>query len=246
MTQPRFAGGDRDRGAAHVAQHEGGQQREAGERDVDERDDAAYDLVAWLLRRPGEARYQVALRPNHRIGQIAGRRRRVVELAQVRQPQLRGDAGERVAVDESHRHHDRRRIVAGAEESADRPDRYRGNDRGPAREAADHRGLRMRGILRHARFGEAERAVQGWVAPAHIGEHRLQIDQRRVEPGRIERLAAELRKDRLVATVEYEDVVVIEVGFQPKPDALVRPDRIVFHADILDRLLGGGDAFDFA
>ena len=173
MAQPRFAGGDGDRGAAHVAQHEGGEQREAGERDRDERDDAADDLGAGLLRRPGEARDRMALRPVQLIGQIGGRRRLVVELAQVRQLQLRGDAGERVAVDEFHRHHDRRRVVAGGEESAERPDRDRGNDRGPAREAADHRGLRMRAIVRHARFGEAERAVQGRVAPAHVGEHRL-------------------------------------------------------------------------
>ena len=56
MAQPRFAGGDRHRGAAHVAQHEGGEQREAGERDRDERHHVVHDLGAGLFRRPGEAR----------------------------------------------------------------------------------------------------------------------------------------------------------------------------------------------
>ena len=78
MAQPRFAGGDRDRGAAHVAQHEGGQQREAGERDGDERDDAVDDLGAGLLRRPGKARDRVCLaaRPAHRSNRSAAPARR--------------------------------------------------------------------------------------------------------------------------------------------------------------------------
>ena len=206
----------------------------------------ADDLGAGLFRRPGEARNRIALRPIELVGQIAGRRRLAAEHAQVGQLQLSGDAGERVVVDEFHRHDDRRRVVAGAEQSAERPHRSRGNDRGPAGKRADHRGLRVRAVVRHARRGQTERAVQGRIAPAHIGEHCLQIGQRGVGPGCIERLAAELGKDRLVVAVEDEDVVVIEVGFQPKPDIAVRPDRIVFDADILQRLLGGGDASDFA
>ena len=246
VAQPRLAGGDGDGGAAHVAQHEGREQREAGERDGNERDDAADDLGAGLPRRPGKARDRMALRSVQLVGQIGGRRRLVVELTQVRQLQLRGDAGERLAVDEFHRHHDRLRMVAGAEQAAERPDRDRGNDRRPARKRADHGGLLMLAVGGAAKLGEAERAVQGRIAPAHIGEHRFQISQRLVGPGRVERLAAELRKDRLVVAVEDEDVVVVEVGFQPKPDALLRTGRVVFDAEILDRLLGGGDALDFA
>ncbi len=246
MAQPRFAGGDRDGGAAHVAQHESREQREAGERDGNEGDDAAHDFGAGLARRPGKARDRTALRPVELVGQIGCRRRLAAELAQVRQLQLRGDAGERLAVDEFHRHHDRRRTVAGTEQAAERPDRDGGNDSRPARECTDHGGLRMLAVGAVARLGEAERAVQGRVAPAHIGEHRLQIGQRRVGPGRVERVAAELRKDRLVVAVEDENVVVVEVGFQPEPDAPLRPGRIVFDAEILDRLLGGGDALDLA
>ena len=73
MAQPRFAGGDGDCGAAHVAQHEGGEQREARERDRDERNDAADDLGAGLFRRPGEARDRIALaaRSAHRSSRWA-------------------------------------------------------------------------------------------------------------------------------------------------------------------------------
>ena len=71
MTQARFAGGDRHGGAAHVAQHEGGEQREAGERDGDERNDAVDDLGARLFRRPGKARDFIAARAVHLIGEIA-------------------------------------------------------------------------------------------------------------------------------------------------------------------------------
>ena len=56
MAQPRFAGRNRRRGAAHVAQHEGGEQREAGEGDRDERHHVVHDLGARLFRRPGETR----------------------------------------------------------------------------------------------------------------------------------------------------------------------------------------------
>ena len=73
MPQPRFAGGDGGGGAAHVAQHEGGEQREAGERDGDERNDVVDDLGAGLFRRPGKARDQrCRLRPSDR-SQIAVR-----------------------------------------------------------------------------------------------------------------------------------------------------------------------------
>ena len=89
----------------------------------------------------------VALRPVQRVGQIARRRRLVVELAQMGQLQLRGDAGERLAVDEFHRHHDRRGVVAGGE-VVDRSDRDRGDDGRAAREVADHRGLRVRAFVR--------------------------------------------------------------------------------------------------
>ena len=71
MAQPRFAGGDGRGGAAHVAQHESGKQREAGERDRDERNHAVDDFGAGLLRRPGETRDEIAFRAREIIGKIA-------------------------------------------------------------------------------------------------------------------------------------------------------------------------------
>ena len=62
MTQLPLAGGDRLGGAAHVAHDQPDQQREAGERDRDERHDARHDLAAGPRRFPGEARNRVALR----------------------------------------------------------------------------------------------------------------------------------------------------------------------------------------
>ena len=56
MPQPRFAGRDGRGRAPHVAEDQRGQQREAGERDGDEGNDAVNDLGAGLLRRPGELR----------------------------------------------------------------------------------------------------------------------------------------------------------------------------------------------
>ena len=61
VPQPRFAGGDGRGGAAHVAEHQAGQQREAGERDRHERDDAVDDLGARPLGRPGEHRDLLAV-----------------------------------------------------------------------------------------------------------------------------------------------------------------------------------------
>ena len=75
MPQPRFTGGDGDRGAAHVAQHEGREQGKARQRDRDERNDAVDDLGAGLLRRPGKARDLVALAAVELIDQIAVGRR---------------------------------------------------------------------------------------------------------------------------------------------------------------------------
>ncbi len=53
VAQPRFAGGDGGGGAAHIAQHESGEHREARQRNRDERNDAVHDLGARLLGRPG-------------------------------------------------------------------------------------------------------------------------------------------------------------------------------------------------
>ena len=168
--------------------------------------------------------------PFNSIGQVGGRCRLVVELAQVRQLQLHGDVGKHVAVDEFHRHHDRCRVVAGGEETAERPDRDRGDDRRPARKAADHRGLRVRADP-PPRLGSESRSatVQGRVAPAHVSEHRSpdRPAQSSNQDGSSS-LAGDLRKDRLVGAVEDENKIVVEVSSSAKSDAVLGPgaDRI--------------------
>ena len=108
MPQPRLAGGDGGRGAAHVAEDQQGEQREARERDRDERNDAADDLRARLLRRPGEAGDRlgrVGRSDSKTYSSLAGGC--VVEHAQVAQLQPRGDLGQHVVVDQFDADHDR-------------------------------------------------------------------------------------------------------------------------------------------
>ena len=97
VAQPRLAGGDGRGGAAHVAEHERGEQREAGERDRDERDDAVDDLGARPLRRPGEGRDLLALLVGQLEDVVAGRDRLDADLAQVAQLQMRRDLRQHVA-----------------------------------------------------------------------------------------------------------------------------------------------------
>ena len=83
MPQPVLAGRDGGGGAAHVAQDEAGKQREAGERDREEGNDAVDDLGARPLRRPGELRERMALLVVEIEDVVAGGGR-LVELVQVR------------------------------------------------------------------------------------------------------------------------------------------------------------------
>ena len=246
MAQPRFAGGDRGGGAAHVAQHEGREQREAGERDGDERHDAVDDLGAGLFRRPGKARDHAAVRAGQVVVEVALRHRHLVDLAQVHEPQLRGDAGERGLIDEFHRHDDRRIAVDGLRDPVDGTDGDRRDDRRLAHHAADHRGLGMRAAFGEARLVEADGAVQPRVAPAHVFDHRREIVARAGHPFGVGGAAAEQRVDQLVVAIENEDVVVIEVRFEPVADPVLGPGRVERAPDVLDGGGGGRHAFDFA
>ena len=97
VAQPRLAGGDGRGGAAHVAEHERGEQREAGERNRDERDDAVDDLRARPLRRPGEGRDLLAVRVGQLEDVVARRDRLDADLTQVAQLQMRRDLRQHVA-----------------------------------------------------------------------------------------------------------------------------------------------------
>ena len=156
MAQARFADGDRRRGAPHVAQHEGGEQGEAGKRHSDERNDAVHDLGAGLFRRPGEAGDLVAVLVREVVDVIAGRHRPGADAAQMGELQLIGDAGEQAACDEFHRHQDRR----AARRYRRRTDGGGGDHRRLAADAADHGSLRARavGVVADADGGTQRRA----------------------------------------------------------------------------------------
>ena len=111
MAQARFTGGNGRSGAAHIAQYERGEQRKAGERDRDERHDTVHDLGARLLGRPGETRNQVAARVGEFVDEVAGRHGLIGDLTQLREPQLRGDLGQFLLIDEFERHQHRRALV---------------------------------------------------------------------------------------------------------------------------------------
>ena len=100
VPQPRFAGGDGRGRAAHIAEHQAGQQRKSGERDRDERQ------TLWTISAPGcfGVHANGATDAPCVIGQIedvvAGGDGFRLDLAQVAQLQTRGDVRQHVFVDE--------------------------------------------------------------------------------------------------------------------------------------------------
>ena len=171
MTQPQFAGRNRRGGAAHVTQDESGKQREAGDRDSNERHHVVHDLGAGLFRSPGKAHNGVAIRTVHVKGEIAGRYWILFDPAQIGQPQLCSDTRERAFVDEFHRHDDRRNAIGRSVDAIGRPDRNRSDHRRPAHQAADGCYLQMCVAVGHSRLIETERIPQVWIAPAHVVDH---------------------------------------------------------------------------
>ena len=104
----------------------------------------------------------------------------------------------------------------------DRPDRDRGDDRGPAHAGGGSPRLADARRLPSGSMGVRRIALCNvGVAPAHVVEHRTQIGPQRLEPGRFGRCAAGHRIDRIVLPVEDEDVIVLEERLQPGPDALL-------------------------
>ena len=175
MAQARFAGRDRRGGAAHVAQHEGGKQRETGERDRDERHHVVDDLGARLLRRPGEARDALPSRAGR--GHRQGRRAAPASCSIMRRfgkSQLRGDAGERCVVDEFDRHDDRRGGVDGSAISSSGAD---GDRRDDGRLAHARCGSPPLADARRLRSGSAGRG--GWRRAGRGSRPRMKSSTRR-------------------------------------------------------------------
>ena len=51
--------------------------------------------------------------------------------------------------------------------------------------------------------------------------------------------------DKSVVRVGDEDEVMVKVSLEPKANSPLHPVRIVFAANLLRGILGGGDALDF-
>ena len=162
MAQLVLAGGDGCGGAAHVAQHQAGEQREAGKRDGDEGQDAVDDLGRRAARRPGETRDRLALRVGD-VGDVL-----LVRPAPASSIWRRPGSCRRAAIPRSTfssmkltRRHDRRAVVAGAQVGLG-ADRHRRDDRRAAERTADMSALRA------ARLAADSRRRGSAMAPAGI------------------------------------------------------------------------------
>ena len=113
MAQLRFAGGDRLRGAAGVAQDQAAEQSETANRHRNERQNASGHLAARLARVPGDAGDWIALRVGDGGHIVVGRWARILGRAQAGQLQVVADPSQQRAVDELDRQHNRRAGIAG-------------------------------------------------------------------------------------------------------------------------------------
>src|SRR6185437_8635411 len=114
MAQLRFAVGQRFGGAAHVSDHQGDEQGEAGERDGDKRRHALYHLAAGRRRLPGEARNRVAAGIGD-FGDVIGWAGRRADPVQVRELKILADLAHHRFVNVFDGEYDRRLGVAGTQ-----------------------------------------------------------------------------------------------------------------------------------
>jgi hypothetical protein len=114
VAQLRLAGHDRFRRPPHIEDHQAGEQREAGDRDGDERQHAAHDLAARPGLRPRQARYGVPLRVGDVRDLLPVGLCRIVDLAQARQLQPVADVAQHVLVDIFDGKHDGARSLPSA------------------------------------------------------------------------------------------------------------------------------------
>ena len=225
MAQPGFAGRDGGGGAAHVAQDQAGEQREAGERDRDEGNDAVDDLGARLLRRPGEPgdRSRRARRSDRR----RNRRRRPAALSTLRR--LRNCRRDAISASTSSSMNFTL-STNGACSSAD----WVLSSGEMTATAATMAGRPRNACKQHgavqARFPVA--------SPAGAGRVRARRSMTGVTSGRIvlNQFGSTLRWpseriDQAVGGVRHEHEVMVEIGLQPTADPALHPVGIEFGAD---------------
>ena len=242
MAQLRFAGPDLLGGAPHVAQHEADEQRKAAERHRDERQHAADDVAARPRRLPGEAGDRVALRVGEFDGVLAGRRRRRVDLAQVRQLQALADLLEHRVVDIADGDDDRRVRIAGGEIGLG-ADGHRADDRGPVHEALDQGGAAA-GLCRILLGEDRNGMLRHGVEPAAQQIKRRSDLRAKIDRGGVGRRAEQRVCDAIVAVDDRHDVVVIKID-QPL-GAAGHPLRIVSVANVARRPFRRGGAVELA
>ncbi len=205
-----------------------------------------HDLGARLFRRPGETADGLAVRVVEIEDEIADGQRVLIELAQIGQSQLRGNARERPVVDEFYRHENRRNAVDRRRYTVTRTDRDSRDHRRAVHQPADHRRLPVRAAVGRIHLVETDRALRRLVAAAHEVDHRDEAGTGGRKPFRVGGAVIDQRIDQPVIAIENKDVVVVEIGFQPRSDALIDPIVIERTANVLDRTVRGGDALRFA
>ena len=246
MAQTRLAGRNGRCCPAHVSQHESGKQRETDQRNRDERNDVMHNLGARPFRRPGETADGLAVRVVEIETEIADGQRVLIELAQIGQSQLCGNARERPVVDEFYRHENRRNAVDRCRYTVARTNRDRRDHRRAVHQPPDHRCLPVRAAVGRIHLIETDRALRRLVAAAHEVDYRAEAGTGGRKPFRVGGAVIDQRIDQSVIAIENEDVVVVEIGFQPRPDALIDPIVIERTANVLDRAIRGGDTLRFA
>ena len=245
MAQLRFAGPDLLGGAPHVAQYETDQQREAAERDRDERQHAADDGAARPRRLPGNTRDRVALRIGKVDDVLVGGQRLSIEPAQLGQLQAVADLVQQLVIQIPDRRRDRRALIAGTQIAVG-ADGDRRDNRRPIHETLyQHRAATgLGGVGGDGRKDPGRERAQ---PPAQQIEARgkLRPQVERSGRGGVGRRAKQRVFD-LVAAVEYHDDVLMVEGLQPFADAPIRPHQIVIVAKMGRGLRRAGGAVELA
>ena len=241
MAQLRFTGPDLLGGAPHVAQPKADQQREAGERHRDERQHAAGDGAARPRRLPGKAGDRTAMRIGKFDGVVAGRRRPIVDLAQMGQLQAPADFLEQCAVDITDGEYDRRLRIAGGKIGLG-ADSDRADESGPVEETLDQRraaagfcrilpGDDRNGVVRHGIKTATQQIEARFDLRAEVAGDGVagRAEQRIFDP--------------IAAIDDHHHVLVVET-LQPFADAAIRPLRIEAVTKLGCRLRCRRRAFD--
>ena len=241
MAQLRFAGGDRLRGAARVAQDQAAEQGETADRHRDERQNACGHLAARLARVPGDAGDWIALRVGDGGHIAVGRLARILGRAQAGQLQVVADPLQQRAVDELDRQHNRRAGIAGGKLGLG-ADGHRHDDGRFAHHLLDPAG----GTARLACVLCADHRQGAGRCCIAAAAHEIADRHQRARQRHACNIAAGTgaRIFDTIGAVDDHDQVVVEEVLEPTAEVLIHPLRIVFLAHRLRGPVGCRHAFD--